>query len=56
MVLQFASEPHRHAVQFNLRKLKGKEKWHRVSIVPDLTKLQCIEKKQKYQIQQEEIQ
>ena len=44
MILQFASAPHRHAVQFNFRKLSGKKKWNCVSIVPDLTKLQCIEK------------
>ena len=56
LVLRFATEHNRFAVESNLCNLKGKENWYRVSIVPDLTKLQCLEEKQKFRALQEEVQ
>ena len=56
VVMRFASENDRLVVESNLRKLKGKANWNRVSIVPDLTKLQCIEEKEKFRILQAETQ
>ena len=43
------SESDKDTVKNNLRKLKGKSRWDRVSIVQDLTKIQCAEEKIKYQ-------
>ena len=49
LVVRFLSESHKDSVKNNLRKLKGKSRWDRVSIVQDLTKIQCAEEKIEYQ-------
>ena len=45
LVVRFYTASDRESVKNNLRKLKGKIRWDRVSIVPDLTKMQCAEEK-----------
>ena len=49
LVVRFLSESDKDSVKNNLRKLKGKSRWDRVSIVQDLTKIQCAEEKIEYQ-------
>ena len=49
LVVRFLLESHKDSVKNNLRKLKGKSRWDRISIVQDLTKIQCAEEKIEYQ-------
>ena len=39
----------------NLRNLKGQTQWNRISVVPDLTKIQCTQEKIMYKQLLEEI-
>ena len=45
LVVRSHTASDRESVKNNLRKLKGKIRWDRVLIVPDLTKMQCAEEK-----------
>ena len=49
LVVRFFSASDKDSVKNNLRKLKGKSRWDRISIVQDLTKIQCAEEKIEYQ-------
>ena len=45
LVVRFETEKNREDVYNNLRNLKGKSRWNRISVTPDWTKVQCIEEK-----------
>ena len=55
LVICFATKQGRDQLYSNLRNLKGRDKWNKVSVVPDLTKLQCVEEKKIYQQLLEEV-
>ena len=48
LVVRFRTASDRESVKNNLRKLKGQIRWDRVSVCPDLTKMQCAEEKIKF--------
>ena len=48
LVVKFATEQDRDGIYNNLRNLKGKLRWNRISVVPDLTKIQYQDEKAKY--------
>ena len=55
LVVHFATEYDRDQVINNLRNLKGQTQWNRISVVPDLTKIQCTQEKIMYKQLLEEI-
>ena len=48
LIIRFASVEDRVNIQNNLRNLKGKSQWEKVSIKSDLMKMQCAEKKKSF--------
>ena len=48
LVVRFETERNCEDVYNNLRNLKGKPRWNRISVAPDLTKIQCVEEKENY--------
>ena len=48
LVVKFEIEQNRNGVYNNLRNLGGKHCWNQISVVPDLTKIQCLEEKATY--------
>ena len=44
-MVQFATDHDRDQVNDNLRNLKGQTRWNQISVVPDMTKLQCTQEK-----------
>ena len=48
LVVKFATEQDQDGIYNNLRNLKGKLRWNRISVVPDLTKIQYQDEKAKY--------
>ena len=48
LVVKFETEQNRNEVYNNLRNLRGKDRWNKISVVPDLTKMQCLEEKVTY--------
>ena len=48
LVVRFEMERNREDVYNNLRNLKGKPRWNRISVAPDLTKIQCVEEKENF--------
>ena len=47
-MVRFETEKNRENVYNNLRNLKGKSRWNRISVLLDWTKVQCIEEKLTY--------
>ena len=54
LVICFATKQGRDQLYSNLRNLRGRDRWNKVSVVPDLTKLQYMEEKKIYQLLLEE--
>jgi len=50
LVIRFLSKHERNEVYSKLKNLKGQEKWNKISVSPDLTKMQCMEEKQLFDI------
>ena len=50
LVIRFLSKHERNEVYGKLKNLKGQEKWNKISVSPDLTKMQCMEEKQLFDI------
>ena len=48
LVVRFETEKNREDVYENLRNLKGKSRWNRISVAPDWTKIQRIKEKGTY--------
>ena len=48
LVVKFETERNRNEVYNNLCNLRGKQRWNKISVVPDLTKIQCLEEKTTY--------
>ena len=48
LVVKFATERDRDGIYNNLRNLKGKPRWNKISVVPDLTKIQYQDEKAIY--------
>ena len=46
LIIRFLSKHERNEVYSKLKNLKGQEKWNKISVSPDLTKMQCMEDKQ----------
>ena len=55
LVVQFATDPDQDQVNNNLQNLKGQTRWNQISVVPDMTKLQCTQEKIIYKQLLEEI-
>ena len=55
LVICFATKQGRDQLYSNLRNLRGRDKWNKVSVVPDLTKLQYMEERKIYQQLLEEV-
>ena len=47
-MVKFETEQNRDGVYNNLRNLRGKQRWNQISVVTDLTKIQCLEEKATY--------
>ena len=50
LIIRFLSKHERNEVYSKLKNLKGQEKWNKISVSPDLTKMQCMEEKQLFDI------
>ena len=56
LVIHFWTKQERNDVFANLKNLKGQVKWNKISVSPDLTKIQCAEEKQIYNLLLKEAQ
>ena len=45
LIIRFLSKHERNEVYGKLKNLKGQKKWNKISVSPDLTKMQCMEDK-----------